>query len=96
MPGDILHYSYNSIEEHVSHGNKYSTIAAKSLFERGRTANWGTIIIHPMWTFILGYIIRGGMLDGGAGFTISIISAHHTFLKYIKLYRLQQSNRIRR
>ncbi len=95
LPGDILHYSYDSIEEHVEHGNKYSSIAARSLFGRGKRATWLKILIHPLWTFLLGYIVRGGFLDGAAGFIISIISAHHTFLKYIKLYQLQRSGRLR-
>ncbi|RYZ36468.1 MAG: glycosyltransferase family 2 protein [Sphingobacteriales bacterium] len=88
LDGDILHYSYASIEEHVTHGNKFSTIAAESLYARGRKPSWINILANPLWTFIHGYIVRRGMLDGVAGFIIAIISAHHTFLKYIKLYQL--------
>jgi glycosyltransferase involved in cell wall biosynthesis len=92
LPGDILHYSFDSIEEHVSQGNRFSTIAAQSLFERGRKSSWINILANPLWTFIHGYIVRLGLLDGAAGFIISIISAHHTFLKYIKLHQLRQSS----
>ncbi len=95
LRGDILHYSYDTIEEHVTHANKFSTIAAQSLFEKGKSASWANILGNPIWTFIHGYIIRFGILDGTAGLIISIISAHHTFLKYIKLYQLRQPTRIR-
>ena len=33
LPGDILHYSFNSIEEHVSQNNKFSTISAETMFQ---------------------------------------------------------------
>lgn len=95
LRGDILHFSYNTIEEHVAQGNKFSTIAAQSLFERGKKPSWIKVFVNPVWTFIVGYILRRGMLDGAAGFTISILSAHHTFLKYIKLYWLHRKARKR-
>ncbi|RYG05783.1 MAG: glycosyltransferase family 2 protein [Chitinophagaceae bacterium] len=90
LPGDILHYSYNSIEEHVAHGNKFSSIAAETLFALGKKAYWFNIIFNPVWTFLQGYFIRMGFLDGVAGFIIAKISAQHTFLKYIKLYQLRR------
>jgi glycosyltransferase involved in cell wall biosynthesis len=93
LPGDILHYSYYSIEQHVAHGNKFSTIAADSLFERGRKSSWLNILGNPLWTFLHSYVIRLGLLDGAFGFVIAIISAHHTFLKYIKLYQRWQTDK---
>jgi hypothetical protein len=38
LPGDILHFSYNSIEEHVIQNNRFSSISAESLAKRGRKA----------------------------------------------------------
>lgn len=93
LPGDILHYSYDSIEEHVTHGNKFSSIAAASLYARGKKPSWLNILANPLWTFLHGYVVRMGMLDGVPGFIIAIISAHHTFLKYIKLHQLWHSSR---
>jgi hypothetical protein len=58
------------------------------MYKRGRKAYWFNFFINPLWTFIQGYFLRLGFLDGAEGFIIARISAHHTFLKYIKLYRL--------
>ena len=88
--GDILHFSYNSIEEHVMQSNNFTTIAAASLHAKGQRSNWVKILVNPFWTFLHGYLIRLGFLDGFYGFVIAINSAHQTFLKYIKLYRLQR------
>jgi len=90
LNGDILHYSYNSIEEHVMQSNNFTTIAAASLHAKGQKSNWIKILVNPFWSFLHGYVLRLGFLDGFYGFVIAINSAHQTFLKYIKLYRLQR------
>ena len=90
LHGDILHFSYDSIEEHMIQSNNFTTISAASMFEKGQRSNWIKILVNPFWTFLNGYFIRGGFLDGYYGFVIAINSAHQTFLKYIKLYRLQR------
>ena len=90
LNGDILHYSYNSIEEHIQQNNKFSTISATAMYKRRKRTNWWKILIHPWWTFFLGYFIRMGFLDGYYGFVIAVNAAHLTFLKHIKLLHLQR------
>ena len=90
LKGDILHYSYNSIEEHVQQNNKFSSISAETYFKRGKKTNAFKMIIHPLWAFILGYILRGGFLDGFYGFVVALNVAHLSFLKHAKLYHKQK------
>jgi glycosyltransferase involved in cell wall biosynthesis len=90
LKGDILHYSYNSIEEHVQQNNKFSTISAETYFRRGKKTNIFKMIIHPFWAFFLGYILRGGFLDGFYGFVVALHVAHLSFLKHAKLYDKQK------
>ena len=94
LKGDILHYSYKSLEEHVIQNNKFSTISAVSLFQLGKRTNPVKIIINPFWAFLQSYFFRAGFLDGFYGFVIAINIAHLTFLKHVKLYRLQRSKKI--
>src|SRR5215467_1285809 len=49
LKGDILHYSYNSIEEHVLQNNKFSTISAAALFQQGKRTSIFKIIVNPGW-----------------------------------------------
>lgn len=93
LKGDILHYSYNSIEEHALQNNKFSTISAETYFKRGKRTNMFKIVVHPFWAFFLGYILRGGFLDGYYGFVVAIQVAHLSFLKHVKLY-LKQIKRV--
>ncbi|MDB5278167.1 MAG: glycosyl transferase family 2 [Ferruginibacter sp.] len=90
LKGDMLHFSYYTIEEHLARINHYTTISAAALHAKGVRSNWAKILINPLWRFIYGYFIRLGFLDGFYGFVIAINCSHETFQKYIKLYQLQQ------
>jgi glycosyltransferase involved in cell wall biosynthesis len=89
LKGDILHFSYYTIEEHLIRINYYTTISANALYAKGVRSNWFKILINPLWRFVYGYFIRLGFLDGFYGFLIAINCSHETFQKYTKLYQLQ-------
>ena len=90
LSGDILHFSYDSIEEHLTQSNNFTSISAASMYERGQRSTWFKMLWNPFWTFVNGYFVRFGFLDGYYGLVIAINSAHQTFLKYVKLYSLQR------
>jgi glycosyltransferase involved in cell wall biosynthesis len=91
LPGDILHYSYNSVSEHVAQNNRFSTLAAEAHFRTGKKTSILNIIVRPGWAFFLSYILRMGFRDGLNGFVIAIQIAQLTFLKHLKLYQLNKS-----
>lgn len=88
LKGDILHYSYNALEDHYKQVEYFTTISSKELFDKGKKAGILFMLFAPVVKFIRDYIIKLGFLDGGAGFTISRISAYATYLKYKKLQTL--------
>lgn len=88
LPGDILHYSYNNIADHLKQVDYFTTIAAKALAQRGKRAGFVKLYLSPIAKFIGDYFFRLGFLDGRAGFTIARISASATRLKYTKLRAL--------
>ncbi|HVT84781.1 MAG TPA: glycosyltransferase family 2 protein [Chitinophagaceae bacterium] len=90
LTGDILHYSYNSIDEHVAQNNKFSSISAAALFQQGRKTNWFKVVFNPTWAFIHSYFLRLGFLDGFFGYVIAKNISHLTFLKHSKLYQKQK------
>ena len=93
LKGDIIHYTYNTTDEHLQRNEELSTIAAWSLFEAGKKKHWSKIILSPAWSFFNGYFLRLGFLDGYYGFIIAIQTAHQSFLKYEKLRRLQKQHK---
>ncbi len=93
LKGDILHYSYYSIDEHRKQTEKFSTISANALFTMGKKINWINLYISPAVKFIQSYFFQLGILDGFYGFVICKISARSTYLKYFKLKQLGEINR---
>jgi len=85
LRGNILHYSYYSVSEHIDQINSFSSIMAQSYFERRKKVYISSIILHPLWRLIKDFIVRAGFLDGYYGFIVSVNSAHEVFLKYVKL-----------
>jgi glycosyltransferase involved in cell wall biosynthesis len=90
IKGDILHYSYNNFEEIIVQNNKYTSIQAKAMFERGKKAPAYKLVLNPLVAFINGYIFKLGFLDGLEGFFIASSVAYQTMVKYAKLRKLHQ------
>lgn len=88
LKGDILHYSYYSIEDHYKQVEYFTNIASKAFFEAGKKAPLYKLLVNPIAKFIDHYILHLGFLDGKAGYSISKISAYATYLKYKKLRNL--------
>lgn len=93
LKGDILHYSYYSIDDHYKQVEYFTNIASRAYFENGKKAPSFKLLVNPVAKFIDHYLLHLGFLDGKAGFLISKISAYATYLKYKKLRRLYQNTR---
>ncbi len=88
LKGDCLHYSYYSIEQHLQQTERFTTLAAKDLYEKGENTNPINLYVSPAVKFLQAYFLRLGILDGYYGFMICKISARSTYLKYYKLKQL--------
>lgn len=88
LAGDLLHHTYQSFEAHNRQTDRFSSIAAKAMFDKGKAASYFKLIINPAWAFIKGYIVKLGFLDGFEGYMIARFTAIQSFLKYAKLIRL--------
>ena len=85
LKGDLNHYSYYSISEHIRQIDKYSSLSAQALFDNNKKAGFIKLVISPLVQFNSGYFFRLGFLDGFSGLTIAVVTAFGTFLKYTKL-----------
>jgi len=90
LSGDILHYTVeNASHHHRMIGTRYAPLAAEQMFDRGKKTSALKVATVGPTTFLQNYILRGGFLDGFAGFCIARFAAHHAFLKYLLLWELQ-------
>jgi len=91
LKGDILHYSFYTLAQHMDQIHKFSTIGANALFGKNVKSNWLKILIKPLARFIKSYLLQKGFLDGKEGFIIARRSAYSNYLKYTKLLKLQHA-----
>ena len=93
LSGDLLHYSYYSTQQHLNQINKFTEIAAKEGVAKGKNTSMFLIIIKSIWKFKRDYIFKLGFLDGSAGFVVCYLSAHTTFIKYLKMRELKRNGK---
>lgn len=85
----IWQVPYKNLEEVVHKANKYSSLGAQKLAQRGRTGSLPQALLHGLWSFFHMYLLKRGILDGWPGFIIALGNFEGTFYKYAKLHELQ-------
>ena len=91
MAGNLLHYSINSREEHLETIRRYARLKAEEMLAKGKQAGPLKGIASAISRWASMYILKGGWLDGIAGWHICRLSAYAAWLKYRYLRELQQS-----
>ena len=90
LKGDLLHYSYYSLDEFANRQRYYYQLAAQEAYEKGRHCGCLALWLRPLWRFVRDYLLRGGFLDGEAGYTVCRMNAHYTFMKYATLREIMK------
>jgi len=88
MPGEILHYTWRSLEAQYERTEIYTDLATQEMAARGRLASPLDLWLAPPWTFAQTYFLKLGFLDGYAGFCIARAAAHYVRRRYEKLRSL--------
>jgi glycosyltransferase involved in cell wall biosynthesis len=84
LDANLLHYTCDSLSEHLKTMDRYTTLAAEELVFRKQKIYTRNMILDPSWTFVKTYFLQRGFQDGLEGLTIAYMAALYTFLKYAK------------
>jgi glycosyltransferase involved in cell wall biosynthesis len=84
LQGDLLHYSYNHISDHIRKIENYTEVGARKDVERGKGCSLLKLILAPKFQFISEYIFKLGFLDGYYGYILCRNNAYASFVKYAK------------
>lgn len=87
---ELLHYGYKGIAHHVETINRYTTLAAEDMAERGRHARVIDLLAQAPLAFVRNYLLKGGIKDGRVGLVISLMNSYYVLLKYVKLWELRR------
>jgi hypothetical protein len=91
LRGELQHYAYRDIADHLETIDRYTTLAARQMHEAGRRATAFDIVAHPPLAFLRNYVAKQGFREGVTGFTISALNAYYVLLKFAKLRELQDA-----
>ncbi len=92
LQNPINHYSYDTIETYFNKFNKYTSLAAEQMYQNGRRFSLAFVLVTIPFEFIKRYVLKLGLLDGLRGLLWASFSAFYVFVKYAKLWQLQEQN----
>lgn len=93
LDSKLYHYTFEGFEQYMRKFDRYTTWAAGDRAKRTKSVGFSQLAFRPMWRFFKQYVLRGGFLDGRAGFIICALAAFSVFLKYAKLWERQERAR---
>jgi glycosyltransferase involved in cell wall biosynthesis len=86
LKNPLEHYTYRTVSDYIKKIDRYSTLSAEELREKGVNPGMITMVVHPVSTFFKMFFLRGGFMDGIHGLILAILYSYYTFLKYLKLW----------
>jgi glycosyltransferase involved in cell wall biosynthesis len=90
LNSDLLHFTCDSLSQHLRTLDRYTSLAAQQLTAAGKPIPFRRLVIDPPWTFLRSYILQRGFLDGSHGFVIAAMASFYTFTKYAKAREMSQ------
>jgi glycosyltransferase involved in cell wall biosynthesis len=90
MEGDILHFTYRDMTDHINRLNNYSSMQARDIVDKKKKWLYLRALLLPPITFLRFYIWKLGILDGFPGLLIALVSSWATAMKYLKAIELKR------
>jgi (heptosyl)LPS beta-1,4-glucosyltransferase len=94
LGANLQHYPYRDVSHHLATIDRYSSLAARQMFEDGRRATVVQLALHPPAAFLRNYLARGGVRDGATGLIVSMLNSYYVFLKFVKLWEMGRTGSV--
>lgn len=88
LKGDIIHYSYRSLEDFLSKLNNQTTREAEKWFNQNKPMRLGRFIWRSVDRFFRSYLGKKGHKDGFMGFVVAYYASLYQFISYLKYREL--------
>lgn len=90
LAGDILHFTYRDIGDHVRRIERYSGYQAEEIVRKKTRLLYLRLLVLPPVTFLRHYVWRLGFLDGFPGLVIALVQSWGTAMKHMKAIALKR------
>ena len=88
LDGEFLHYTKRDLSEHHRVTESYASLAAEHMATHGKTVGAFGIFAKAVAAFLRTYVLKQGFRDGVQGMIIAGFTAYGVFLKYAKLWEI--------
>jgi len=92
LAGRLLHWNYADLADHIRTIDNFSRRQAEGMHVEGLRFRLRDLVLRPPFRFVKGFLIRGGWRKGLPGFLVSVSTAYYVFMKYAKLWELEQAH----
>lgn len=93
LKNKLIHYTFRSFDQYMVKFNRYTDWAAKDRAKKTRRVGIRHLLGRPAFRFFKQYFIKQGFRDGRAGLIVCGMAAFSVFLKYAKLWEIQQKEK---
>ncbi len=93
LRGDLLHYPYRDLADHVARMDRYTSAAARAMHAEGRRWPLLRMLVSPPLRFWKSWLLRGGFRDGAAGLVLAVLAGVYEAVRYAKLWELRRRPR---
>jgi glycosyltransferase involved in cell wall biosynthesis len=88
LKNKMLHYSFKTREQYKSKMERYASLKALELYNKGKRASFFHFTFRPLYKFLVNYVIRLGILDGKEGYQLCYLGAYGVYYRYCELQKL--------
>lgn len=88
----LLHFVFKNLADQIQTNNRYSSLQAESQFQRGDRFSVFKLLVKPWSKFLECYFLKQGFRDGLPGFVIAVGAGYSVFLRWAKIWELQNKS----
>ena len=89
LQGILIHWRARLLNEEITAANRYATLEAEVLHDKGYRVNGLIIFLRPILRFLWCYVIHRGFRFGTRGLIHAMWSATAEYIRYAKLWEMQ-------
>ena len=87
LKGNLLHYAYFTVDEHLAQMHRFAEVAARAKYRNGTKPVFiFHVLLSPLFKFFRKYFLQLGFLDGYYGFVFCATASALNFYKYLRLH----------
>ena len=96
IKADLIHYRYNSTADLFAKPQRnYASRGAKLIYLSHKRVHAWSPILHGSFALFANLFLRGGILGGVDGISVSLAVAQNSYLKYAKVLEWQRDPKVR-